>query len=44
MANIIDFPQLPDWEDLETMSRQELLNCLETVQAGNLLLDRFQTV
>ena len=32
MANIIDFPQLPDWEDLETMSRQELLNCLETVQ------------
>lgn len=39
MANIIDFPQLPDWEDLETMSRQELLNCLETVQEQIARLD-----
>ena len=39
MANIIDVPQLPDWEDLETMSRQELLNCLETVQEQIARLD-----
>ena len=39
MANIIDFPQLPDWEGLETMSRQELLNCLETVQEQIARLD-----
>lgn len=39
MAHIIDFPQLPDWEDLETMSRQELLNCLETVQEQIARLD-----
>ena len=39
MAHIIDFPQLPDWEDLEAMSRQELLNCLETVQEQIARLD-----
>ena len=39
MAHIIDFPHLPDWEDLETMSRQELLNCLETVQEQIARLD-----
>ena len=39
MANIIDVPQLPDWEDLETMSRQELLNCLETVHEQIARLD-----
>ena len=39
MAHIIDVPQLPDWEDLETMSRQELLNCLETVQEQIARLD-----
>ena len=39
MANIIDFPQLPDWEDLETMSRQELLNCQETDQEQIARLD-----
>ena len=39
MANIIDVPQLPDWKDLETMSRQELLNCLETVQEQIARLD-----
>ena len=39
MAHIIDFPQLPDWEDLEAMGRQELLRCLEAVRAQIARLD-----
>ena len=39
MAHIIDFPQLPDWEDLEAMGRQELLRCLETVRERIARLD-----
>lgn len=39
MAHIIDFPQLPDWEDLEAMGRQELLRCLETVREQIARLD-----
>lgn len=39
MANIIDFPPLPDWEDLETMSRQELQTCLEAIREQIAQLD-----
>ena len=39
MAHIIDFPQLPDWEDLEAMGRQELLRFLETVREQIARLD-----
>ena len=39
MAHIIDFPQLPDWEDLEAMGHQELLRCLETVRERIARLD-----
>lgn len=39
MAHMIDFPQLPDWEALETMSRQELLSCREAIQEQIARLD-----
>lgn len=39
MAHMIDFPQLPDWEALEAMSRQELLSCREAIQEQIARLD-----